>query len=32
MLEARGGTLSAGNHTDGGALFEMIVPMEATHE
>ena len=32
MLDARGGTLSARNHTDGGALFEMIVPLEATHE
>lgn len=32
MLEARGGTLSAGNHVEGGALFEMIVPMEAAHE
>jgi C4-dicarboxylate-specific signal transduction histidine kinase len=32
MLEARGGTLTAGNHTDGGAEFEMIVPIEATHE
>ncbi|WP_236759206.1 ATP-binding protein [Agrobacterium tumefaciens] len=32
MLEARGGTLSASNHINGGALFEMIVPMEATNE
>jgi C4-dicarboxylate-specific signal transduction histidine kinase len=32
MLEARGGTLTAGNHAEGGALFEMIVPMEAIHE
>ncbi|MHC2075889.1 ATP-binding protein [Agrobacterium tumefaciens] len=32
MLEARGSTLAAGNHSDGGAEFEMIVPIEATHE
>ncbi|WP_037087802.1 sensor histidine kinase [Neorhizobium vignae] len=32
MLEARGGSLTASNHTEGGALFEMIVPMEAIHE
>jgi C4-dicarboxylate-specific signal transduction histidine kinase len=32
MLEARGGTLTAGNHSAGGALFEMIVPIEAVHE
>ncbi|MGZ2385383.1 C4-dicarboxylate-specific signal transduction histidine kinase [Rhizobium brockwellii] len=32
MLEARGGSLTASNHTEGGALFEMIVPMEANHE
>lgn len=29
MLEARGGSLTARNHIEGGALFEMIVPMEA---
>ncbi|MFP3546940.1 ATP-binding protein [Rhizobium sp. SIMBA_035] len=29
MLEARGGSLTASNHTEGGALFEMIVPIEA---
>nr|WP_250814247.1 ATP-binding protein [Neorhizobium tomejilense] len=32
MLEARGSTLTAGNHAEGGALFEMIVPIEAAHE
>lgn len=32
MLEARGGSLTAGNHADGGAEFEMIVPIEAIHE
>jgi C4-dicarboxylate-specific signal transduction histidine kinase len=32
MLEARGSTLTARNHSDGGAEFEMIVPIEATHE
>ncbi|TAX67365.1 two-component sensor histidine kinase (plasmid) [Rhizobium leguminosarum] len=32
MLEARGGSLTAGNHVQGGALFEMIVPIEAIHE
>jgi len=32
MLEARGGALSARNHADGGALFEMTVPMEVLHE
>lgn len=32
MLEARGGSLTASNHVKGGALFEMIVPMEAVHE
>lgn len=32
MLEARGGTLTAGNHAEGGALFEMIIPIEAVHE
>ncbi len=32
MLEARGSTLTARNHGDGGAEFEMIVPIEATHE
>lgn len=32
MLEARGGSLSARNHADGGALFVMIVPIEAIHE
>jgi C4-dicarboxylate-specific signal transduction histidine kinase len=32
MLEARGGALTAGNHAEGGALFEMIVPIEALHE
>ena len=32
MLEARGGSLTARNHTEGGALFEMIVPIEAVHE
>ncbi len=32
MLEARGGSLTASNHPGGGALFEMIVPMEAVHE
>jgi C4-dicarboxylate-specific signal transduction histidine kinase len=32
ILEARGGTLTAGNHHDGGAEFRMIVPIEATHE
>ncbi|WP_230175038.1 ATP-binding protein [Rhizobium sp. CECT 9324] len=32
MLEARGSTLAARNHSDGGAEFEMIVPIEATHE
>ncbi|TCA19115.1 ATP-binding protein [Rhizobium leguminosarum] len=32
ILEARGGTLTASNHTEGGALFEMIVPVEAVHE
>ncbi len=29
MLEARGGSLTASNHPKGGALFEMIVPIEA---
>jgi len=32
MLEARGSTLTAGNHTEGGALFQIIVPIEAVHE
>ncbi|NKK56271.1 PAS domain-containing protein [Rhizobium leguminosarum bv. viciae] len=32
MLEARGGSLTASTQTEGGALFEMIVPMEAVHE
>ncbi|MGV8935714.1 MAG: sensor histidine kinase [Allorhizobium sp.] len=32
MLEARGGTLTAGNHPDNGAVFEMIVPIEASDE
>lgn len=32
MLEARGGRLLAGNHAEGGALFEIIVPVEAIHE
>ncbi|MDI6025303.1 ATP-binding protein [Corticibacterium sp. UT-5YL-CI-8] len=33
MLEARGGTLTAANHTEGGALFEMTMPIEAAvHE
>ncbi len=32
MLEARGGTLTASNHPNGGALFEMIVPIEASDE
>ncbi|TBC86495.1 GHKL domain-containing protein [Rhizobium leguminosarum] len=32
MLEARGGTLTASNHAEGGALFQMIVPIEAIHE
>jgi C4-dicarboxylate-specific signal transduction histidine kinase len=32
MLEARGGTLTASNHAEGGALFQMIVPIEAVHE
>jgi C4-dicarboxylate-specific signal transduction histidine kinase len=29
MLETRGGSLTASNHPEGGALFEMIVPIEA---
>ena len=32
MLEARGGTLTADNHAEGGALFQMTVPIEAVHE
>ena len=32
MLEARGGMLTACNHANGGAEFEMIVPTEASHE
>lgn len=32
MLEARGSTLTGGNHAEGGALFQMIVPIEAVHE
>ena len=32
MLEARGGTLTAVNHAEGGAVFQMIVPIEAVHE
>jgi C4-dicarboxylate-specific signal transduction histidine kinase len=32
MLETRGGTLTAGNHAEGGALFQMTVPIEAVHE
>lgn len=32
MLEARGGTLTAGNHAEGGAVFQMIVPIEAVHD
>ncbi|MBP1844180.1 signal transduction histidine kinase [Rhizobium petrolearium] len=32
MLEARGGALTASNHAEGGALFEMIVPIEALDE
>ena len=32
MLEARGSTLCAGNHSDGGAEFEMTIPIEASHE
>lgn len=32
MLEARGGALTGGNHAQGGALFEMVIPIEASHE
>ncbi|WP_332304940.1 sensor histidine kinase [Rhizobium sp. GR12] len=32
MLETRGGTLTAGNHAGGGAVFEMIIPVGAIHE
>lgn len=32
MLEARGGSLTARNHPEVGALFEMIVPIEASHD
>ncbi|WP_275785439.1 sensor histidine kinase [Pararhizobium gei] len=32
MLEARGATLVASNHPEGGALFEMTVPLEASHD
>ena len=32
MLEARGGTLTASNHPDGGALFDMTIPIEADHD
>lgn len=32
MLEARGGNLSGRNHPDGGAVFEMTIPIEASHE
>ncbi|MBW9056331.1 ATP-binding protein [Rhizobium mesosinicum] len=31
-LEARGGQLIAGNHPEGGAIFEMIIPIEDDHE
>lgn len=31
-LEARGGQLIAGNHPEGGAIFEMIIPIEDDHD
>ncbi len=31
-LEARGGQLVAGNHPEGGAIFEMIIPIEDDHD
>ena len=31
-LEARGGQLTAGNHPEGGAIFEMIIPIEDDHD
>ena len=32
MMEARGGALTASNHPDGGAVFEMTIPIEASHD
>ncbi|MBB3654877.1 PAS domain S-box-containing protein [Rhizobium sp. BK650] len=31
-LEARGGQLTAGNHPEGGAIFEMIIPIEDDYD
>lgn len=32
MMEARGGSLTADNHVDGGAIFEMTIPREASRD